>query len=376
MPRISTPQTSQPSEAHDRSFVPTTPDDWADPDPQTIGEALDALASVAANHVVAAAVIADNVVVRGDGGARGLQGSFWAILDAGDLVARTGGNGKIVTEGGVGSISILPDQALALGTSRSDSVTIGRAAITVTIDAAQTWGGDVDLNAASFDFTRGAEIVLRLLDVASAADFLTISNQPLPNGTSGPLITVDGTSVNTDLRLAGKGTGYVRAGGLVVAPQTTKGDLVVYSTDNIRLAVGTNDQVLTADSAQASGVKWAAAAGGATPPRIWTLHILYPQDGEEFVFAFTDAAITIVDVTTILKAGTVDINIEHRAKTTPDVASATKVWATDEGVTTTSESHTGSFTDATVAADKYLAITLANPSSATDLYISIEATID
>lgn len=43
---------------------------------------------------------------------------------------------------------------------------------------------------------------------------------------------------------------------------TTKGDILVYGTNMTRLAVGTNDQVLTADSAQTTGVKWAAAGGG------------------------------------------------------------------------------------------------------------------
>lgn len=44
-----------------------------------------------------------------------------------------------------------------------------------------------------------------------------------------------------------------------LAPTTTKGDLIVYNgTDNIRVGVSTNDFVLTADSAQASGVKWAS----------------------------------------------------------------------------------------------------------------------
>ncbi len=40
-------------------------------------------------------------------------------------------------------------------------------------------------------------------------------------------------------------------------PLTTKGDLYGFDTANARLAVGTNDHVLTADSAEALGVKWA-----------------------------------------------------------------------------------------------------------------------
>lgn len=46
-------------------------------------------------------------------------------------------------------------------------------------------------------------------------------------------------------------------------PLTTKGDLFTFSTVDARVGVGANGTVLTADSAEATGLKWAAPAGGA-----------------------------------------------------------------------------------------------------------------
>lgn len=45
-------------------------------------------------------------------------------------------------------------------------------------------------------------------------------------------------------------------------PLTTKGDLYGFSTVPARVAVGTNGQVLTADSTATNGVAWATAASG------------------------------------------------------------------------------------------------------------------
>jgi len=42
---------------------------------------------------------------------------------------------------------------------------------------------------------------------------------------------------------------------------TSKGDILSFSTVRARLAVGSNDQVLTADSGEATGLKWASAGG-------------------------------------------------------------------------------------------------------------------
>jgi hypothetical protein len=53
---------------------------------------------------------------------------------------------------------------------------------------------------------------------------------------------------------------YIQAG--AVSPLTTKGDLYTFSTSDARLAVGANGTTLVADSAEATGLKWATASSG------------------------------------------------------------------------------------------------------------------
>lgn len=50
-----------------------------------------------------------------------------------------------------------------------------------------------------------------------------------------------------------------------LSPVTTKGDIICSNgTDNIRLGVGTNGQLLSSDSTQSSGLKWITASGTGT----------------------------------------------------------------------------------------------------------------
>jgi hypothetical protein len=82
--------------------------------------------------------------------------------------------------------------------------------------------------------------------------------------------------------------GSVSGGGS--SPLTTKGDVYTHdgSTD-ARLAVGSDGQVLTADSAAANGIKWATPSGGGTATHVGAK--VTRESSNQSVSANTDTAV-------------------------------------------------------------------------------------
>jgi len=137
---------------------------------------------------------------------------------------------------------------------------------------------------------------------------------------TGPASSTDGNVVKFDgptgklikdsgLTLSGTNTGDQ------TLPPTTKGDLWGFDTANARIPVGTNNQVLTADSTQALGVKWAAAGGGATITRDTLANILAlsPSAGD-WAYATDAERLYFYDGTNWLESP-----IEFNTRTAPDM---------------------------------------------------------
>jgi hypothetical protein len=95
------------------------------------------------------------------------------------------------------------------------------------------------------------------------------------DGSAGITVTAAGSTLSDTVTVAKGGTGATSltdghvllgsgTGAVTALDVTAKGSILVGdgTTDPVALAVGDDDQVLTADSGEASGLKWAAAGGG------------------------------------------------------------------------------------------------------------------
>jgi hypothetical protein len=130
-----------------------------------------------------------------------------------------------------------------------------------------------------------------------------------------------------------------------ISPSTTKGDLIVHDgTNDVRLPVGQTNYVLTADSAQGTGIKWAPAPSAANPvvrSVTGTTDTLVVSDAGNFI-DYTNAGAISVSLTTAFNglsttltwptgAGTITIT---QTGTTIDGSSAAVVLSSQAGAFT------------------------------------------
>lgn len=153
---------------------------------------------------------------------------------------------------GVNSSAVTTSHDYKLGEVTGSDKAVGKTATQTLTNKTLTGATiDADLN------------TITNIDNADIKSGAAIARNKTASGTADHVLINDGTGVmssEAQLAISRGGTGAATAttGFNALSPSTTKGDIIVHNgTDDVRLAVGSNNQVLVADSTTATGTKWA-----------------------------------------------------------------------------------------------------------------------
>jgi hypothetical protein len=203
------------------------------------------------------------------------QGQVTSVTNTTIAISGSAVTGNI--SGSAGSVA----NALTIGTGLGGTSYDGSAAVTITNTGVTSLTGTASQVTVSGSTGSVTLSLPSPINVDTSGNAGTVTNGVYTTGSyvdptwiaslSGSKITgnIPGNAANVVgvVAIANGGTGQTTANPAfnALAPTTTKGDLIVSNgTANVRQAVGTDTYVLTADATTATGVKWAAAAGGLT----------------------------------------------------------------------------------------------------------------
>lgn len=154
-----------------------------------------------------------------------------------------------------------------------DSGTVVDLTLTATLTSqslttGKIWQGNGSNNPAEADYDIGALGTGTLAELNAIVSDATLDdsgdtrtpNTHASSHSSGgsDAITLDNLNGTLSILKGGTGQTSKTAAFDALSPSTTKGDVIAYDgSDNVRVAIGSDKQVLTADSSSSAGVKWA-----------------------------------------------------------------------------------------------------------------------
>jgi hypothetical protein len=182
----------------------------------------------------------------------------YPVARAGSTKKITGANLKAAMPGGVsGARTLTAGAGLAgggdLSADRSFAVNVDGTTLEIASDTLRVKAGGISASQVAADVATQAELDAHTADTTNAHPASAIGFTPT------------GTIAASDVQaaIAEVASEAAAGGGIAATIVDAKGDLIAASAaDTVtRLAVGSNNQVLVADSAQTLGLKWAAVPG-------------------------------------------------------------------------------------------------------------------